>query len=188
MLTEIRAIKTGIVLAALLFPLLVGAQGLDTLNTRPFERYWTQPRLVPKIGLGIQETAFVEAGVQLHKIYIHPLSLASAGPYLTIDGLIRDETLILGPKLGYEITAGLIGIAADVTYYSDFERHAWVFTPRAGVSVLGFVNLFYGRNIGLSDFLFDGIDQNRFSLVFNLNRDYFNLKEARKKRAAGERR
>lgn len=188
MLTEIRAIKTGIVLAAFLFPLIVAGQQIDTFNIRPFERYWTKPRLIPKIGLGIQETAFVEAGVQLHKIYIHPLSLASAGPYLTIDGLVIDETLVLGPKLGYEITAGLIGIAADVTYYSDFERHAWVFTPRAGVSVLGFVNLFYGRNIALSDFLFTGVDQNRFSLVFNLNRDYFNLKEARRNRPTGDRR
>lgn len=182
MLTEIQVTKTGIVLAVFLFPLILWAQEIDTLSTRPFERYWTKPRLVPKVGIGIQETAFVEAGVQLHKIYIHPLSLASAGPYLTIDGMVRNETLILGPKLGYEITAGLIGIAADLTYYSDFERDAWVVTPRAGISVLGFVNLFYGRNIGLSDFLFDAIDQNRFSLVFNLNRDYFNLKEARKNR------
>lgn len=185
--TEIRAIKTGIVLAAFLFPLIGAAQVIDTVNIRPFERYWTKPRLVPKIGLGIQKTAFVEAGVQLHKIYIHPLSLASAGPYLTVDGLLSGETLILGPKLGYEITAGLIGVAADVTYYSDFERHTWVFTPRAGVSVLGFVNLFYGRNIGLSDFIFDAVDLNRFSLVFNLNRDYFNLKAARKNQG-GERR
>lgn len=181
--TETWASKTGVVFFALLLSVAATAQDidLDTINTRPFERYWTKPRLVPKIGLGIQETAFAEIGVQLHNIYIHPLSLASAGPYLTVDGLLNDDKLIIGPKLGYEITAGLVGLAADVTYYSDFHRGAWVFTPRAGVSVLGFVDLFYGRNINLSDFLFDGIDKNRFSLVFNLNKDYFNLKEARKR-------
>lgn len=181
MLTEIPAIKTVFVFAALLLTIAASAQDMDTVS-QPFERAWTKARIVPKIGLGIQETAFVEAGIQLHKIYIHPLSLASAGPYLTIDGLIIDENFIIGPKLGYEITAGLLGLAADVTYYSDFDKDSWIFTPRAGISVLGFANLFYGRNIFLSDFIFQGIDQNRFSLVFNLNKDYFNLKEARRRK------
>jgi hypothetical protein len=155
----------------------------DSVNTKPFERYWTKPRLVPKVGVGLQETAFVEAGFQLHKIYVHPLSLASAGPYLTVDGMIRDDEVIIGPKLGYEITAGLFGVAADVTYYSDFENESLVVTPRAGLSILGFVNLFYGRNIPLSDFQFRNIDPNRFSLIFNLNRDYFSVRAAPKKAA-----
>lgn len=179
MLTETRRFKTVCFVAIWLMCFAASAQ--DSVNIKPFERYWTKPRWVPKVGLGVQETAFVEAGVQLHKIYIHPLSLASAGPYLTIDGLILEETLIIGPKLGYEVTAGLFGVAADVTYYSDFGREALVFTPRAGISILGFVNLFYGRNIPLSEFQFEGIDKNRFSLVFNLNRDYFNLRNAPKK-------
>jgi hypothetical protein len=178
--TETRRVKTICFVSLLLISFTISAQ--DSVNNiKPFERYWTKPRLIPKVGLGLQETAFAEVGVQFHKIYIHPLSLASAGPYFTVDGLIKDEKIILGPKLGYEITAGLLGVAADVTYYSDFEREAMVFTPRAGISILGFVNLFYGRNIALSDFQFPSIDKNRFSLVFNLNRDYFNLRNAPKK-------
>lgn len=158
----------------------------DTVDTRPFERYWTKPRVVPKLGLGMQESAFAEVGIQLHKIYRHPLSLASAGPYLTVDGLLRNEKVILGPKIGYEITAGLVGIAADMTYYSDFKNYSFLVTPRAGISVLGFVNLFYGRNLFLSDFRFEGIDKNRFSLVFNLNTYYFNLRNApRRKQRSG---
>lgn len=162
-----------------LIPIFVFGQ--DTVNINPFERYWTKPRLVPKAGIGIQETAFVEVGIQWHKIYIHPLSLASAGPYFTVDGIIKDENVMIGPKIGYEITAGLIGLAADFTYYTDFNREAVVFTPKAGISIMGFVNLFYGRHLPLSDFQFNYIDQNRFSLVFNLNRDYFNLRNAPKK-------
>ena len=178
--TETRRIKTICVVSLLLISFASAAQ--DSLNnTRPFERYWTKPRLIPKIGLGVMETGFAEVGVQFHKIYIHPLSLASAGPYFTVDGILKDERVIIGPKLGYEITAGLLGLAADVTYYSDFDREAMVFTPRAGVSILGFVNLFYGRNIALSDFQFSAIDKNRFSLVFNLNRDYFDLRNAPRK-------
>ncbi|MEX1238426.1 MAG: hypothetical protein WEB30_01865 [Cyclobacteriaceae bacterium] len=179
MLTGLKAAKTVGVIAAVFTSLTL--YGQDSVNIKPFERYWTKPRLVLKAGVGIQETAFVEAGVQFHKIYIHPLSLASAGPYLTVDGMIKDDKLIVGPKVGYEVTAGLLGVAADFTYYSDFDRGSWVFTPRAGLTIMGFVNLFYGRNFFLSDFRFDGIDRNRFSLVFNLNRDYFNVRNAPKK-------
>jgi hypothetical protein len=153
----------------------------DTTDIKPFERYWTHPRLVPKIGVGAQEIAFAEVGVQWHKIYVHPLTLASAGPYFTIDGLIKDRDPIFGPKLGYEITAGLFGLAADVTYYTDFDNESFMITPKAGLSLLGFANLFYGYNISLSDYEFSLISRNRFSLVFNLNRDYFNVRSANKK-------
>ena len=167
---------------ALLLLLSAAAYSQDTVNVKPFERYWTKPRVVPKIGVGLEETAFVELGVEYHKIYIHPLSLASAGPYLTVDGIIHDDRLVIGPKVGYEITAGLLGLAADVTCYSNFGQEAFVFTPRAGLSIMGFVNLFYGVNLPLSDFQFNFINKNRFSLVFNLNRDYFNLRAAQKKK------
>lgn len=181
--TEHRAAKILCLLIALLS--FYSAAGQDSVNIKPFERYWTKPRLVHKAGVGIQQTAFIEAGVQLHKIYIHPLSLASAGPYVTVEGMIKDDRVIVGPKAGYEITAGLVGIAADFTWYSDFSGHAWVFTPKAGLSIMGFVNLFYGRNFGLSEFQFDYIDKSRFSLVFNLNRDYFDLRNAPKNTKKG---
>ncbi|HEX8038551.1 MAG TPA: hypothetical protein VF490_05350 [Chryseosolibacter sp.] len=176
---EIRVVRSVCTVVVLLISL--AAQGQDTVNVKPFERYWTKPRLVPKVGLGVEETAFAEIGIQLHKIYIHPLSLASAGPYFTVDGMIRDDQLVSGPKAGYEVTAGLLGLAADFTCYSDFGHEAFVFTPRAGLSIMGFVNLFYGINVPLSDYQFSFINKNRFSLVFNLNRDYFNLREAPRK-------
>jgi hypothetical protein len=157
----------------------------DTVSRKPFERYWTKPRIIPKIGFGAQETPLIEAGIQWHQIYVHPLTLASAGPYFTVDWLIKKEDLvedpIIGPKLGYEVTAGLFGLAADVTYYTDFTRESVVLTPKAGISILGFADLFYGYNIQLSDDIFKSVSRNRFSLVFNINRDYFNLRAANKK-------
>lgn len=175
--------KIRVILAIVLFFVANLAKGQDDTVSiiKPFERYWTKPRIVPKLGFGAQEVAFIEAGIQWHKIYVHPLSLASAGPYITVDGLIKDDEPIIGPKIGYEITAGLIGLAADVTYYTDFSRGSIMVTPKAGLSLLGFANLFYGYNFNLSDYQFKIISQNRFSLVFNLNRDYFNLRSAGKR-------
>ncbi|HYC85404.1 MAG TPA: hypothetical protein VEB86_09290, partial [Chryseosolibacter sp.] len=137
-------------------------EDIDTVDIRPFERYWTKPRLVPKVGFGVQETGFGEIGVQIHKIYVHPLSLASAGPYFTVDGVFNVDEIIVGPKLGYEVTAGLFGLAADATYYTDFDREVVMLTPKAGFTIFGYANLFYGRNINVSDDRFRSISPNRF--------------------------
>jgi len=189
-----KIIRTGLVCFLLLTPHLLLAQEAeqyDTVRTRPFDRFWTKPRLVPKIGMGTQERVFTEIGFQWHNIYRHPLTLASKGPYATVDFFLDDKNFLIGPKLGYEFTAGVLGLAADVTYFYDHNydgegnnRKSVVFTPKAGISILGFVDLFYGYQIPLSneENRISSIYRNRFSLVFNLNRDYFNLQEAPRKR------
>ena len=179
--TVIRKCFSGIAIVVMIH-MTSYAQHADTINTIPFERYWTKPRIVPKLGFGAQEAAFAEVGIALHKIYVHPLTLASSSAYFTVDGIVKDGDPIIGPKIGYEFTAGMIGVAADVTYYTNFDQESLVFTPKAGVSLLGFANLFYGFNMKLSDYQFPLISRNRFSLVFNINRDYFNFHDAVKKR------
>jgi hypothetical protein len=180
---EIKRSVPIIVLSVMLACTAYGQE--DTVSIKPFERYWTKPRIIPKLGFGVQETPLIEAGIQWHQIYVHPLTLASAGPYFTVDYLLKKDDLIedpiIGPKFGYEITAGLLGLAADVTYYTDFSRESVVLTPKAGISILGFADLFYGYNIQLSDDTFKSVSRNRFSLVFNINKDYFNLRGASKK-------
>jgi len=161
----------------------------DSLSHKPFEQYWTKPRIVPKFGVGAQDRAFIEAGIQWHSIYRHSLTLLSEGPYCTVDIFIDNSNILIGPKLGYEFTAGLLGAAIDMTYFIDHNydgeggnRQALVATPKVGVSILGFANVFYGYAIPLSDQQINSISRNRFSLVFNLNKDYFDLKGAPRKR------
>lgn len=187
--TEIRRSRTAFIAIFALFISIAKGQDTevqdsvrsDTVKLELFEYYWTKPCLVPKAGINLQETGFVELGVQWHQIYVHPLGLASAGPYFTVDVTIDDGNVIAGPKLGYELTAGLIGVAGDFTYYTDFERTTLMFTPKAGLTLLGFADLLYGRNIPVSRDRFPMISKNRFSLVFALNPDYFNLRGASKK-------
>jgi hypothetical protein len=138
--------------------------------------------------VGSQDRAFFEIGLYWHNIYRHPLTLMSKGPYCTVDVFINKSNFLLGPKLGYEFTAGVFGGAVDVTYFIDQnygvegkDRTAWVTTPKIGISILGFADLFYGYEIPLSSERIGTISRNRFSLVFNLNRDYFDLKDAPRK-------
>ena len=114
--------------------------------------------------------------------------MITKGPYCTVDVFIDESNILLGPKLGYELTAGLFGAAIDMTYFIDHNydheggnRNGVQLTPKAGISILGFADLFYGYAIPLTDEKISTISRNRFSLVFNLNKDYFDLKEARRK-------
>jgi hypothetical protein len=157
----------------------------DTVRTGVFQTYWTKQRLVPKLGVSIQERALAEIGIQWHNIYRHPLSLASKGPYATVDFMVDDKNFLLGPKLGYEFTAGVFGSAFDVTYFMDQnyneegeDRYAWVATPKVGLTLLGFLNFFYGYQIPISDTTIASLSRHRFSITFNVNRDYFNIKNA----------
>ena len=187
---------------ASIFVLAIGAQGLfaqvennekvkgndiEVAHT-PFERYWTKPRIIPKVGVGTMDRAFVELGIQWHDIYKHPLTLITKGPYCTVDVFIDDSNILLGPKLGYEFTAGLFGAALDMTYFIDHNydgeggnRSGVQLTPKAGISILGFADLFYGYAIPLTEERISTITRNRFSLVFNLNKDYLDLKDARRR-------
>jgi hypothetical protein len=164
------------------------AQDSDTIKTGFLPTYWTNPRIVPKIGGSFQERALLEVGLQWHSIYRHPLSLASKGPYATVDLLLDDQNFLIGPKLGYEFTAGVFGLAFDVTYFYDkdydkegHDRRAFVATPKGGLTLLGFLDFFYGYQIPLSEERITSLSRHRFSVVFNLNRDYFNIKNAPRK-------
>jgi hypothetical protein len=164
-------------------------QSTDTTEIPTIKTFfWTQQRLVPKIGISLQERMFVEVGVYWHNIYHHPLSLASKGPYATIDIMVDEQNLLIGPKLGYEFTAGVFGTAFDVTYFYDkdynsegLDRRAFVATPKVGLTLLGFMDVFYGYQIPLSETRITSISRHRFSITFNLNRDYFNVKSAPRK-------
>jgi hypothetical protein len=165
------------------------AQYEDSLYRTPFQRYWTQQRIIPKIGVGTQDRAFFEAGLYWQHLYKHPLTLLSKGPYCTVDIFINESNFLIGPKVGYEFTAGVFGASLDVTYFIDQnygtegkDRTAWATTPKVGISILGFADLFYGREIPLSSERITSLSRNRFSLVFNLNKDYFDLKGAPRKR------
>ena len=153
----------------------------DTLHTKPFDMYWTKPHIVPRAGIALQESTSVEAGISYHKIYVHPVVLSSISKYLTAEMIVRDNHFVAGPKVGCEFTVGLLGLASDVTYYTDGHVGSPVLTPKAGLSIFGFVNVLYGYNIFLSNDTFSYISQNRVSISVNLNKDYSDLKDAPRK-------
>jgi hypothetical protein len=189
MLTGLKIVRTCILGCLLLTPAVSTFAQADSIPAKQLETFfWTKERLIPKVGVSVQERAFVEIGVYWHNIYHHPLSLASKGPYATIDIMVDEKNLLIGPKVGYEFTAGVFGTAFDVTYYYDkdynsegMDRRAFVATPKAGLTLLGFMDVFYGYQIPISETRITSLTRHRFSITFNLNKDYFDVKSAPRK-------
>lgn len=74
-------------------------------------------------------------------------------------------------KAGFETSGLLFGLGAEVRNNTDFAgKDHVIFTPKIGLSVFGYYNLYYGYNIFRSaDNLF-GIGHSQLSLSVNLNR------------------
>ncbi len=186
MLTGLKILRVGLLGCLTALACNVYSQEQDSAKTAAFDSFfWTKPRLVPKAGVSIQDNVFLEIGLYWQNIFHHPLSLASKGPYATVDIMVDERNLLIGPKLGYEFTAGVFGAAADVTYFYDkdynsegMDRRAFVATPKAGLTLLGFLDLFYGYQIPLSEDRITSLSRHRFSITFNFNRDYFNVRNA----------
>ncbi|MBS1536534.1 MAG: hypothetical protein JST20_02145 [Bacteroidetes bacterium] len=79
--------------------------------------------------------------------------------------IVGDNT-ILGPKLSYEIRIlRSIGGRLNVINYTDFTVNDICITPEAGFLVPGFLNVFYGYNIHLSNTRFKEISNHRLSVT-----------------------
>lgn len=96
--------------------------------------------------LGIKRTYFF--GVDGHSrgfLGTHGFSLAS-------DFLVKNKSLVMGPKIGYEIGWGFVGAKLNVIYYtSEFKKGDLKLRMEGGVTLLGYVTLLYGYSINLID-------------------------------------
>ena len=60
----------------------------------------------------------------------------------------------------------------ELKYQTDNDSDDFVITPKFGVG-LGAINLFYCYNISTNKYPFSSIGKHQISLVFNLNKKYF---------------
>lgn len=158
---------------------------VDSLQNQPASNYWTKPRWAPRIGTGAQDRAFFEVGVIRQSLYKGTFLRASKGFYLTTDIFVDQANIILAPRTGMEVTTGALVLATDVAWMIDYNynkesglRNAWIITPRVGLNLLGFANVYYGWTIPISKIEIRSLTRNRIGIVFNLNKDCFNIRSA----------
>jgi hypothetical protein len=160
----------------LLFTSIVSGQ--DTTSIAPFPKTgykeWTKYQTCGRLGIGIQQSGYIEAGISRLKYIYNDLGYASSAYYGAIewtpDFLPEKPRHTYGFKLGYEINLRALALGLEAKYQSDNNNNNYVITPKIGIGVMGIVNLFYGYNIYLKDNFISYTGPHQFSLTANLSR------------------
>jgi hypothetical protein len=148
--------------------LLSAGQDTLTIRHRPGYKKWTDFATVPRVGAGIQNTAYVELGLARHRFCFNDLGVASSAYYAAIEWTPIKN--IYGIKGGYEMNARTAALGLEVKYQTSLLIHDIVLTPRIGLGGAGIVNVFYGFNISFFKLPFPAIGRHQFSVVFNYNK------------------
>lgn len=152
------------------FLIAVGQDSLTTFS-RPGYKKRTELKTVPRIGVGIQKTAYVELGLSRH------LGFASTAYYGSFEWTPIKN--IYGLKVGYEMNARIVALGLEAKYQTDLLLSDVMLTPKIGFGLMGIVNIFYGFNISFFNLPFPGIGRHQFSIVFNYNRLAFSKRKKR---------
>lgn len=165
------------------------AFGQDTTKTSQLKQrdgyeQWTKYRTSLRIGLGIQKSFFPELGISRHKYTYNDLGFASSTYYTSFEWTPpinqNMDKSIYGVKIGYEINARTLALGFEIKYQKDIKDYDFVITPKIGFGFFGILNIFYGYNISTVGSPFSKVGHNQFSIIFNLNRQFFKNNKVKK--------
>lgn len=81
------------------------------------------------------------------------------------------KPFVLAPKFSFDFGIGnifTVGGGLDISMPTDFSRYAWVFTPKAGITIGSVIRLYYGHHILQEDQEFPNYGKHRISLELNI--------------------
>lgn len=137
------------------------------------KNYWSKFTPAFRISAGFTPKFYIEPGLALHKFHSEPPNSASQNIYASVEmttTMYGDRGfLLLAPKVGYQLQAIFYAIGVEAKYLSDGTRNRdFVIAPKAGLSILGMIDLMYAYQLSFNNRPFPGIGAHQFSLAFTL--------------------
>jgi hypothetical protein len=127
----------------------------------------------------INRSVNLRAELGVHNVWFTSLGVSYLYNEISIDGLVSfvaygafeadwRNSPFYGYKAGGEFGGNLFGIAAEFKINDDFAGHTqFIFTPKFGIVLYGYINLMYGYNFfDKENNVFD-ISHNQISLSVN---------------------
>lgn len=130
-----------------------------------------------RAGLGFEKTTYLEFGLSRVTISDKGFSSGSWGYYASAQLGLANGHLNYGVKAGFESALMIFMWAAEAKYTTDNKNAKFCITPKAGLSLLGVVNVLYGYNLRIGNNDFTDIGRHQVSLTANLSKSI--LKEIR---------
>lgn len=149
------------------------AQDTTKLSQPEGWEQWSKGRVVPRGGLGVHKSVYAELGAAVHAYKGSNFVWYSRAYYFSAEftpSFSGEHPNIYGLKTGYEIGAMPFVIGIEAKYQTSFRNDNVVLTPKAGLMVMGVVNLFYGYQITPWTDPFSNIGHHQFSIAVNLNK------------------
>jgi hypothetical protein len=122
-----------------------------------------------RVGVGFEKSPYLELGFSrvgiVDKGWPGSFSFYAAGQ-LNVSHQEENARYIYGGKVGIE-TAWMIGMCgAEIKYLTNNKESQVYFTPKVGLSALGFVSILYGYNVPKHDKLAE-IGSHQISITLN---------------------
>lgn len=160
-------------LLALLPIIVIGQEVNDFAQDTIPHRHYSWHTMAFRTGFGFNKAFYYEIGPSYVFHEADAIEgFGNAAIYTTFEWTPAPNTY--GVKFGGEFGSNLSMVALEFKYQSDNVEDDFVITPKIGLG-LGFVNMYYGFNISTNKYPFDKIGKNQFTMVFNINRKYYQL-------------
>jgi len=122
-----------------------------------------------RLGVGIEKSPYLELGYSriaiVDKSWPGSLCFYAAGQ-INVSNEEEKARYTYGGKAGFE-TAWMIGMwGAEIKYLTNDKESQVYFTPKVGLSALGFVSILYGYNVPKKDTL-NEIGSHQISITLN---------------------
>jgi len=125
-------------------------------------------------GVSFQKQFMGEVGLMYYSVAAEGSCSPSiiVGPKVASEFNFRfnNNRFIAGPKISYEADITILGIRANLIDYTDFKQGDICFTPEVGITIMAWVNVFYGYNIPLSSSRTIIPGANRITITINVIR------------------
>lgn len=125
-----------------------------------------------RIGAGLTPRLYFETGVALHKFRSNPPNSISHNIYSAVEAtstMYGDRGfLLLAPKIGYQLHLIFYAVGIETKYLSDGKNKDVVVALKAGLSILGMIDLMYGYQASFKDYPFPNIAAHQFGISFTL--------------------
>lgn len=123
-----------------------------------------------RFGISYQKAVGIDIGLVSFNQWSDQNGLAFYDFSLGVESFIA-RPFVVAPKLNFDFGFGdllAVGGGLDIAMPTDFSRTAWVFTPKAGISLASLIRLYYGRHLGQGTEEFPGFGKHRISLEVNI--------------------
>lgn len=123
-----------------------------------------------RFGLSYQKAVGIDVGLVSFNQWSDQNGFVFYDFSLGVESFIA-KPFVMAPKFNFDFGFGgvlAVGGGLDIAMPTDFSRAAWVFTPKAGISLMSIIRLYYGRHLGQGAQEFPGFGKHRISLEVNI--------------------